>query len=85
MKKLITEFCPALEEEDPIRIVKLLEILETKEALRFVLILPANTFSPIHFSEHSSVKPFMIDFINDARTFAKMNDREITDALLRVE
>lgn len=67
ISKVVEEFCPNLDEQDPVRIVKLLEILDLKEALRLILILEPNTLSAVHMTERSNVKPFVIDFINDVR------------------
>ena len=64
------------------RIVKLLEILDVKEALQLVLYLPHDTLSGVHMTERSSLKPFVIDFINDVREDQRMTDLEIFNLIL---
>lgn len=68
--------------ESPTRIVKLLEILECKQALKLVMMLPKNcTLSSNMISKRANIKPSAIDFINDARE-KKLTDADIYDKLM---
>ena len=67
LKTIVEEFCPELSDQDPVRIVKLLEILDTREAIRLCVALPECQISAQHITKRSSVKPYVIDFINDCK------------------
>ena len=50
LKTIVEEFCPKLDQDDPVRIVKLLEILETREAVRLCVALPECQISAQHIT-----------------------------------
>ena len=82
LKTIVKEFCPKLSDQDPVRIVKLLEILDTREAIRLCVALPECQMSAQHITKRSSVKPYVIDFINDCKKIFSMKERAILEQLL---
>ena len=82
LKTIVTEFCPELSDQDPVRIVKLLEILDTREAIRLCVALPECQISAQHITKRSSVEPYVIDFINDCKKLFKMKEKAILEQLL---
>ena len=67
MEIIVREFCQVSSSSDPMRIEKLLNILEYVEALKLVLALPEGTLVSGDLSPRSNIKPYILDFINDER------------------
>ena len=68
MEILVREFCRPMSGADPMRIEKLLDILDFNESLKLLMSMPNSSLVLANnLSEHSKIQTFVIDFINDAR------------------
>ena len=75
-------FCPAVPKDHPSRLEKLLNILDMNSAIKLLIILPKGSLTSEDLSSHSKLKPFILDFIDDARELLDMSSSEILDILL---
>ena len=82
MEMIVREFCPPLSNKNPARIEKLLNVMNFKEAMKLYIILPAGLMTSEDLSSHSKIKPFILDFIEDARDLIKMEKKDILQILL---
>ena len=82
MKVIVSEFCPPLTKDHPARLEKLLNILNMDDAIRLYMVLPKGSLTSEDLSARSQLKPFILDFIEDAREILRMTAGEILDFLL---
>ena len=84
METIVRNFCPPLNSDHPRRIEKLLNILNLKDALKLYMILPKGTINTSDLSKRSQIKPFLLDFIEDARgAMLKKENKEILEYLFK--
>ena len=82
MEMIVREFCPPLSNKNPARIEKLLNVMNFKEPMKLYIILPAGLLTSEDLSSHSKMKPFILDFVEDARDLIKMEKKDILEILL---
>ena len=73
METIVREFCPPLPSDHPTRIEKLLNVMTYKEALKLYLILPRGAMTSQDLTARSKLRPFIVDFIEDAFDKLKMS------------
>ena len=83
MEAIVREFCKPLPENHPTRVEKILNVMRYKEALKLYLILPRGCLSSQDLSSRSKLRPYILDFIDDAIDKLNMPKEDIMDCLLR--
>ena len=85
MERIVRQFCPKLPSDHPGRVEKLLNNLNLDDALKLYMILPSGILRSTDLSSRSKLKPYMLDFIEDARAPPiRMPNDEILSVVLRV-
>lgn len=73
MEAIVREFCPPLPSDHPTRIEKLLNVMTYKEALKLYLILPRGAITSQDLTARSKLRPFILDFVEDAFDLLRMS------------
>lgn len=84
MEMIVREICPPLESDHPKRIESLLNIMNFPEALKLYMVLPVRSLTARDTSPKSLLKPYLIDFIDDARDLLKMKTPDIHKTLVQL-
>lgn len=82
IEEIVREFCPPLPPNHPARLEKLLNVLSYQNAVKLYLVLPPMALSSEDLTPRSKLKPFVLDFIDDARKMLQMPRQEIFDTLM---
>lgn len=82
MEQIVRSFCPILPDDSPLRYEKLLNVLDFQEAIKLYLVLPWGTLTSQDLSPHSKLRPFVLDFVEDARESLRMSERDILQKLV---